>query len=225
MANPHYTVPAVPDVFDLQRQWDSSLWRLAPALHINAFRPESKNHRPLTEAKLLYSPVGLHGFFRVRDRFVRCIHTGFQEPVYQDSCVEFFVKPRAGKGYFNFEFNCGGAMLASYIVDPARVEGGFKDFTRLTPAQGSRVSIYHSLPPVVEPEITEEITWFIEFAIPFSLLEEYAGPLGRVAGQTWAANFHKCGDNTSQPHWAAWAAVDELNFHLPRCFGRILLAS
>ncbi len=221
MTIPEYQVFSVPQPFELQQEWDSPLWRQAPALSIAAFRPESTNHYPQTEAKLLCSPVALHGFFRIRDRFVRCVHDRFQQPVYQDSCVEFFVQPKAGSGYFNFEFNCGGAMLASYIVDPTRTEHGFRDFTRLTMEQGSRVSIYHSLPALVEPEITGDITWFIEFRLPFALLAEYAGPLGEIKGQVWRANFYKCGDETSHPHWAAWSPVDELNFHLPRCFGRI----
>jgi len=221
MAIPEYSVLSVSQAFELQKQWDSPLWRQVPVLPIAAFRPESSNHRPQTDAKLLCSPVALHGFFRVRDSYVRCVHYLFQQAVYKDSCVEFFVQPKPDGGYFNFEFNCGGAMLASYIVDPTRVEHGFRDFTRLTPEQGSQVSIYHSLPTLVEPEITDNITWFIEFRIPFTLLEHYAGPLGEIKRQVWRANFYKCGDETSHPHWAAWSPVDELNFHLPRCFGKI----
>lgn len=224
MALPEYTVLSVPHALELQKQWDSPVWRQAPVLPVAAFRPESTDHRPRTEAKLLRSPAALHGFFRVRDRYVRCVHERFQQAVYKDSCVEFFVQPTTDGGYFNFEFNCGGAMLASYIIDPTRVEHGFKDFTRLTAGQGSLVSIYHSLPPLVEPEMGDDVTWLIEFRIPFALLEQYAGPLGDPAGRVWRANFYKCGDETSHPHWAAWSPVDELNFHLPRCFGRIRFA-
>ena len=53
------------------------------------------------------------------------------------------------------------------------------------------------------------------------MLARYSGPLGTLAGRAWRANFYKCGDQTSHPHWAAWSPVDELNFHLPRCFGTI----
>lgn len=221
MTIPAYSVFSVPQDLELQQEWDSPVWRQVPALTIAAFRPESSGHRPLTEVKLLAGPLSLHGFFRVRDRYVRCVHDRFQQPVYQDSCVEFFVQPKADAGYFNFEFNCGGTLLASYIVDPTRVEHGFRDFSRLTWEQGSQVGIYHSLPAPVEPEISRDITWFIEFRLPFSLLEQYVGSLGEIRGQVWRANFYKCGDATSHPHWAAWSPVDALNFHLPHCFGRI----
>ena len=56
---------------------------------------------------------------------------------------------------------------------------------------------------------------------PFALLEAYVGPIAIDKGSVWGANFYKCGDETSHPHWGAWSPVDELNFHLPRCFGRL----
>jgi hypothetical protein len=46
-------------------------------------------------------------------------------------------------------------------------------------------------------------------------------PLGPMSSQSWRDNFYKCGDQTSHPHWASWSPVDDLNFHLPRCFGTI----
>jgi hypothetical protein len=78
------------------------------------------------------------------------------------------------------------------------------------------------MPEVVEPEIREPTIWFLEFHIPFALFEKHVGPLGKVGGQTWTANFYKCGDKTSHPHWASWSPVDKLNFHLPRCFGNLV---
>ena len=49
-----------------------------------------------------------------RDQYVRCTHRTYGDPVYRDSCVEFFIQPKPGRGYFNFEFNCGGAFLCNY---------------------------------------------------------------------------------------------------------------
>src|SRR5437763_15829891 len=100
---------------ELQGRWEGPAWRDVPALHVSHFRPESSDHRPRTECKLLYDSEGLFGIYRVVDRYVRCVHTRFQDPVYRDSCVELFVQPKVEAGYFNFEFNCGGALLASYI--------------------------------------------------------------------------------------------------------------
>lgn len=159
--------------------------------------------------------------FHVQDRYVRCVRTDYGSEVWKDSCVEFFVQPKLEAGYFNFEFNCGGAFLCSYIVDPTRTPDGFKKFTKL-PAEISRpIQVRTSLPRVVEPEIAEPSEWRLQFFIPFSLLEGFVGRLGEVAGQTWRGNVFKCAEDNSHPHWAAWSPVDEFNFHLPRCFGEL----
>ena len=201
--------------------WDGAAWQGKPVLEISNFRPESSDHRPVTQAKLIYSLEGLYGLFRVQDRFIRCVHRRYQDPVYHDSCVEFFVEPIEDKGYFNFEFNCGGALRASYIEDPTRSGSGFRVYQRLSKQESRQVLIYHSLPSVVEPELEVETTWFLEFYIPHALLEKYTGPVDISPGATWRANLFKCADQSSHPHWAAWSPVDELNFHLPHCFGTI----
>lgn len=206
---------------EMRALWDGPVWSRAEPLEIASFRPEGSSHRPRTLCKLLYSSSAIHGLFRVEDRYVRCVHTGFQSEVYEDSCVEFFVQPRIEKGYFNFEFNCGGAMLASYVTDPERVDGRLKAHTTLTRESCSKILLYHSQPETVDVEIEDDLTWYIEFSIPFALFAEHVGSLGKVTGQVWRANFYKCGDATSHPHWGAWAPIDERNFHLPASFGRI----
>ncbi len=143
------------------------------------------------------------------------------DEVWKDSCVEFFMQPRNGQGYFNLEMNAGGAHLCSYIEDPARVPGGFKKFARLPAEIGGAIRLHSSLPNVIDPEIVGPVCWQLNFFVPFSLIETYAGPLGEMPGRQWRGNFYKCADETSHPHWAAWAPVDELNFHLPRCFGTL----
>jgi hypothetical protein len=201
--------------------WAQEAWGWAPVMEIGHFRPEGSDHRPRVQAKLLYDRDGIHGLFRVRDRYVRSVHTRFQDPVYEDSCVEFFVLPKGAAGYFNFEFNCGGALLASYIVDPTRTDTGFRDFTLLSEDDCRQVMIHHSMPRVVEAELVAETTWYLEFCVPLGLLETYAGPLRMKAGELWRANLYKCGDRTSHPHWAAWSPLRERNFHMPDCFGEI----
>lgn len=201
--------------------WSAPAWQLADPLSVDRFRLESGVHRPRTEARLLYDDNGIHGLFRVKDRFVRCVRDTFQSEVWKDSCVEFFVQPKGDKGYFNFEFNCGGALVCNYITDHQRVPGGFKAFIKLPYEHGKYVRVVSSLPRIIEPEITEPVTWSLQFFIPFNILANYVGDLGEIAGSTWRGNFFKCADESSHPHWASWSEVDEFNFHLPRCFGSI----
>ncbi len=217
----NYTVRRTGTPPQLDAKWSDPAWEQAETLEIQHFRPESSNHRPRTSARLLYDAEGIHGLFRVEDRYVRCLRTQYEDEVWKDSCVEFFAEPKPGRGYFNFEFNCGGAFLSSHITDPERAPGGFKAFTKVPACLGQMIQLRSTLPQRIEPEITEPIVWGLRFFIPFALFEHYVGPLGTMSGQGWRGNFFKCAEENSHPHWAAWSPVDEFNFHRPGCFGTI----
>jgi len=207
---------------ELAGLWDGPAWRQAEAITVSNFRPESSDHRPKVQAKLLFDAETIYGIFHVQDKYVRAVHTGYQDPVCRDSCVEFFVEPDPDEGYFNFEFSACGAFLVHYVTDTTRrPDGEFKGFVELPQEDGDLVSVYTSLPGLIEPEIQEDTDWVLEFAIPCKLFEKYIGLLGDPAGQTWRANFYKCGDATSHPHWASWMPLPKTDFHLPEHFGTL----
>jgi hypothetical protein len=202
---------------------------------------EQGTYRPQVQVRALYDTRGLYLHYQVDDRYVLSTRTEFQADVWRDACVEFFVQPKPNRGYFNFEINAGGALLLGYKEHPsfsdarnrvAVAAGGadgvdLKDAPASFPEEGrlswelaSAVRIAHSLPKVVSPERTDPVRWWVAVHIPFALLEEYVGPLGEVAGQTWRANFYKCSEDNSHPHWGTWSPVlGQLNFHQPRYFG------
>ena len=204
----------------LDSDWNDVPWSDAPTLQVAEYHPNSSSHRPITEAKMLYDDTGLHGVFRVEDCHIICRNLEYQSPVYKDSCVEFFAKPKEEKGYFNFEMNCSGTLLLQYIEDPARTPDGFASFIRVPKEIGGSVRVQGAFSGPIETEITEPLEWNLSFFIPFRVFETYAGPLGCVSGQVWRANFHKCADESSHPHWGAWSRMaDRLDFHNPDQFG------
>jgi hypothetical protein len=205
----------------LGTDWGDPLWAGAQTLEVTHFCAESSKHRPRAFVKLLYSSDAIHGIFQVHDRYIRCTRSNYFDDVWKDSCVEFFAQPKPDRGYFNFEFNCGGAFLCSYVINPERAPNGFKEFTRLPWEVGRQIQTRSSLPRLIETEISEPTVWTLQFLIPFGLFEPFAGKLGNVSGQVWRGNFFKCAEEVSHPHWASWSPVDEFNFHLPKCFGTI----
>ncbi len=217
----NYTIPLAGSAPSLDATWSDPAWACAETLEVQHFRLESSDHRPQTSARLLYDARGIYGIFRVQDRYVRCVRTQYLEKVWKDSCVEFYTLPRSDRGYFNFEFNCGGAFLCYYIVNPERTQDGFKEFTPVPVRLGQTIQARSSLPRRIDPEIKTPVLWALTFFIPFTLFEHYLGPLGPIAGQVWRGNFFKCADESSHPHWASWSALDEFNFHRPNCFGTI----
>jgi hypothetical protein len=221
MSLPYYKLLFTRQIPEMRELWDGVFWRRSQPLSLGCFRPEGSDHRPLTRCKLLYNEKNIFGIFQVADQYVRCVHTRFQSDVWKDSCVEFFVQPKNGKGYFNFEFNCGGALLASYVTDPTRVGVSLKEYIPLTPDEDQQIRRYASKPSIIEPEIFQPLVWHLEFSLPFAVLETYAGPLGPMKGQIWRANFYKCGNETSHPHWVSWTPLSARNFHDPSSFGQI----
>lgn len=230
-ARPVYVVKRATATPALTGQWDSPAWSAANTLKVSHFFPSEQNagvsdHRPKTEARVLYDDKGVYVHFFVHDQYVRCIETEYHGKVWEDAAVEFFVQPKADRGYFNCEINCGGTMLLSYHENPDYTgpattrEGGTVPWDL-----AQQVTIYHSMPKTVDPEIADPVTWQIEYFIPFSLLEQYVGPLGDVAGQEWRANFYKIATNNSHPHYGAWSPILEgASFHAPQFFGVLKFA-
>jgi len=176
--------------------------------------------------RMLYSADALHLAFLVHDCYVRAQHRNYQDPVYLDSCVEFFVKPQKTRGYFNFETNCAGVMLISYVEDPTRTPSGLAKATPVPKELAEKIEIYHSLEPPDDSEIIEPTIWTIQYSLPLSILEHFVGKLGPIEGSCWKGNFYKCAEHVSQPHWASWQPLaEELNFHRPELFGDLYFTS
>lgn len=196
----------------------STIQRTGVVAKIDQFHPATKGFRPKTTVHVLHDGRNLYLRFDVKDRYVFCRRRPFQGHVYRDSCVEFFVKPKAKKGYFNFEINCGGQMLVYYIHDFATLT-----FTPLTKADVEPMTIKTKLKAPIVPEITRPTDWWLEATIPVSVMEKYVGRIGDLSGQRWRANFQKCGNESSHPHWATWNDIRPMkNFHQPEKFGELI---
>jgi len=217
-----YVVTMAPKAPPLNGNWQDDSWADARVGSVGSFHPQSTVHRPRTQFRVMHSGDVLYVIFRVEDQFVRSRRVAFQEHVSDDSCVEFFARPRPDRGYFNFEINCGGTMLLYYIEDPTREGRAFVRYTAVEEKVAHAVRIFHSMPKEVNPEVETPVTWIIQYEIPLVLFEAYVGAIGKLGGQSWTANFFKCGEMTSHPHWASWSPIgEELNFHQPQFFGSL----
>ncbi len=219
-----YTIARSQRLSPPDARWENPQWAAAHTLQIAHFPWEDSGHHPRTQARLLYDDHHLAAAFRVEDRYVRAVARKFQDSVCTDSCVEFFVAPAPGSAaYFNFEVNCGGTMLVYRCPSPEERQAG-KERVEMTGEDGAAIRMAHSLPKIVDPEIAEPTTWTIEYHIPFALFAKYFGLCPPQAGARWRANFYKCADHTSHPHWGSWAPVDtpRPNFHVPSSFQPII---
>lgn len=174
--------------------------------------PEVSAYRPMASFSAAYSKEYLYIDFLVRCNYLRAENSANQSPVSEDSCVEFFVQPQPGGEYWNFEFNCIGAINASHrMVRPQP--------TRLNDEQLATVRRYASCGTRPFRELEGLFTWNLLVAIPLSLMGLDADNMPeKVRG-----NFYKCASATSEPHYLSWNPIltDKPDFHRPDFFGDI----
>jgi hypothetical protein len=204
---------ATPPAIDAQ--WDKPFWHEIEALRIEHHAGAKSEHCPRTEAKIAYDAAAVYVVFRVEDRYVRAVAAGHDGNVWCDSCVEFFFTPGRdiARGYFNLEMNCGGTMLLHFQQVPR------ENSIHLSASECSAIQIAHSLPRIVDPELPEPTTWTVEYRLPLAILEGYCRVDKPSPQNVWRANFCKCADATSHPHWLTWSPVAVCDFHRPQDFG------
>lgn len=199
--------------------WNQQQWQKADAIELKNFMGKKPEHFPKVQAKVLYDSDNIYVTFHVDDQYVKAVAQKFNDMVCRDSCVEFFFTPGEdiSKGYFNIEANCGGTIYMYHMEQNGR--DGFP----LAVEDLQKITIKTSLPKNIDVEITTPVTWTAEYKIPMEILEKYAPVKKPAAGVLWRANFFKCADHTSKPHWLTWSPVDlpEPDFHQPSFFGSL----
>jgi len=212
-----YKVNRALGTVDLADEWDQGHWKRADILELTHWMGDKPDHFPKTQAKVLYDDNNLYVFFRVEDRYVRALADRTHGKVWEDSCVEFFFTPhdQSEYEYFNLEINCGGRMLFRYNDKRHKIEKFVEE------SDCAMIDVHHSLPSFIIDEITEPVVWTLRYKLPFRVITRYAKITKPQASVSWRANFYKCAENNSHPHWLTWSLVDypAPNFHLPQCFG------
>ncbi|WP_342645579.1 carbohydrate-binding family 9-like protein [Mucilaginibacter sp. CSA2-8R] len=141
-------------------------------------------------------------------------YTISNEPVFKDSCVEFFIAVDDSGSYYNFEFNSLGTCLASYGTDR---------HNRIKLSADVIANISYKVNWFGDWSVTSPFKWELMLTLPVSIFcfdEVRFHP-----AQQLKVNFYKCGDNLPEPHYLAWNPVlsPVMDFHQPRFFGALQL--
>lgn len=191
-------------------------WEVVPAANISSFHWEGENpFCPPSFAQLCgVRGKGISARLWSFELDPRCVGTKRDDPVYEDSCLELFLQPVAGRPeYINFEMNSAGVYLSQF--GEGRGNRIFlKDLCDFEPS----ISCF-------EVKENGETAWGVEIFISEALIgkvysNDYILSPGEMKG-----NFYKCGDKTPVPHYGAYFPVGSAvsGFHNPGCFGRIIL--
>lgn len=155
--------------------------------------------------------------YYVRETWFKAEKTETNQEVYEDSCVEFFVSPADDGIYYNFEFNAIGTCLMGAGT-------GRHDRKRADPSVIAEIRRLASAGKGPISESNGDFFWTLTLAIPFSTLFHHRADFSE--GRLFRANFYKCGDKLTVPHYLTWNPVgtEKPDFHRPEFFGSLEFA-
>ncbi len=182
--------------------------------------PENFPYAPKTRLSLGRSSSGIYLHFSVEEIEKRTSHYNDNAPIWQDSCVEFFVALPSEGAYFNFEFNSLGFCLASRRKSR-------EEYALFGPEQLALIKRCprneNACPAELSPEAGDRPaqSWSLTVYIPFMLL----GLDYRCLPSVLKANFYKCCSACSEKHYLSWSPVHSAkpDFHRPEDFGLLVL--
>ncbi|MBQ6689752.1 MAG: hypothetical protein IJN02_11055 [Bacteroidales bacterium] len=171
------------------------------------------SYAPEVRLNLAFSDKVLALLYQVREEHVLGSVLDDNGPVWEDSCVEAFIKDPVSDGYYNFEINCIGSKLAAHRL--SRTDFEFFTVDKLSQIR-SFGSLSHRQTDMVNAAGRE---WSLVVMIPFSLLGLEDTP------RSLNCNFYKCGDKCMRPHYISWSPIrlPKPDFHCPEYFGKINL--
>nr|WP_245363335.1 carbohydrate-binding family 9-like protein [Cohnella thailandensis] len=210
-----YTLPYRPETEELSEED----WSRIPPLAIDRQQWLFPDHPPKTEVRAYYDNAFIRLRFRVFEESPTIRHLADHAPVYEDSCVEFFLQPLPGEDarYLNFELNAAGALLLEI--------GGEGEKRRKVDADRGEFAI-RSAVGLSDPA-SGRTYWELALRIPFAFLRRWYPDFRPDPDVVMRGNFYKCGDRTPVPHYLSWNPVssERPNFHLLDNFGELVLSS
>jgi len=169
-------------------------------------------YKPDVKFSIAYTGHEILLKFYVREQWFKAEKTETNQDVFEDSCVEFFVSPSDDEIYYNLEFNGIGTCLMGSGK-------GREDRKRADPEIISRIRRKTSVGEKSVSEKSGGFSWTITMAIPFNVFFNHS--ITEMKGKTFRANFYKCGDQLSVPHYVTWNPVEteKPDYHRPEYFG------
>jgi hypothetical protein len=172
------------------------------------------NYKPDVKFSIGYTDNEILLKYYITEKHFKAEKTRSNQMVCEDSCVEFFVSPADDGIYYNMEFNGIGTCLLG--TGTAR-ENSEKADPEVISSIRRKTSLGDN--PISERE--GRISWTITIAIPLNVF--FRHKIKKLEGSTFRANFYKCGDKLSVPHYVTWNPVgtSKPDFHQPDFFGML----
>jgi hypothetical protein len=175
---------------------------------------EAFDYKPEVYFAIGYTDKEILLKYYISEDYFKAEMTETNQMVCEDSCVEFFVSPSDDGIYYNLEFNGIGTCLLGSGT-------GRENSIRANPAIVSKIRRQSSVGTSPVKETKGRFSWTITIAIPVEVFFHHR--IGMLTGKSFMANFYKCGDRLSVPHYLTWNRISTKNpdYHQPRFFGML----
>ncbi|NAS10752.1 carbohydrate-binding family 9-like protein [Poritiphilus flavus] len=186
--------------------------------HVDVLNWEAFPYRPEVSFRIAYSEDAIWLKFYIREEHILAQRTETNSSTHRDSCLEFFFDPISEGPYYNFEVNAIGTVHLAYGPGPGKHQREFVEPDLIE----RQMQVYSTLGEEPFAEIDGDFNWELTMIIPAELLVHHKDL--SLKGLRSKANFYKCGDDTSKPHYLSWNPVgtERPNFHTPEFFGTLV---
>ena len=167
------------------------------------------DYRPEAYARAVFVPGdGFYAKLTVNETDPRAVYENNGDPVYKDSCLEFFAAYKEG-GYINCEMNSKGAILSAYGE-------GRGERTPINEITGKY--------PEVKAEKAEK-EWSVTVRVGLEIIKKVYGNCDFKPGDVFYGNFYKCGDDCDIPHYGSFSPIgtEKPDFHRPEYFAKFII--
>ena len=156
--------------------------------------------------------------YECEDHDITATFKNRDDPVYQDDCVEIFIKPSDQRdSYVGLEMNCLGVLYDYFYPFPKELDKSFD-------LDGFQLKT--SLRGTLKKRDDEGQGWSLEVAVPFKNFTRLADRLPPTAGQRWRVQINRWDgveDKTGR-RLSMWchSGLKEAVPHNPERFGTII---
>lgn len=170
-------------------------------------------YKPQVDFAIACSDTSILLKYYVTEEVIRAYYNRVNDPVYKDTCVEFFIALDNEVNYYNFEFNCVGNCLVGFGPDRNR-----RELLKYSSLKKLRTQ---TLIKSIDVDDQSLVHWELTLEIPFDAFSFHS--ISSLQGRTCRANFYKCGDELAKPHYVTWNNIvsEAPNFHLFPYFGKL----
>jgi hypothetical protein len=166
--------------------------------------------QPRASFVMAHGREAIHLKYYIKEPTIKAEYLNFNDPVFEDSCVEFFIAFDGDSNYYNLEFNCVGNCRGQY--------GETKTHREFLPSNLLK-TIQHQTR--INGRGSSQIEWELTLSIPLSVFRHH--PTLSLASCRAKGNFYKCGDGLPEPHYLCWNNINSSypEFHLKDFFNEI----